>query len=617
MSQSEQREDGGAATPDGQEVSGSAPASAEDNPDLLLRSLEEDTTETEFGFARGRIFKRAAELYRISRNEAAARRCAALAALFDFMLVKRGSRRDAGHGRFHPMWESGGQAYPHVEAFTPEALDAVAAELESSSNPIHRSRCADFLWERRPHHTDARQAVEAYLAAADLYMANGWHDQVCDALDRAAELSLRLGDQGLVARAKAVAFRLAATLVEARQHPEVRWAIDGLETLVAFERRLIDDERSEIAQLAEQGATFYADEGDQHIERSFLGILAKVKETLRRPAAAREAQRRSAETYVAEADRAESSLGAVLFLKEAIQAYADLGESARIETLKRRLAVEVTASESESVTISTDVRIPTAPLHDWLAQLLAGSLEEALAMLMVTLVPNTDSVRAQAQRLRQRFPLQHMVTKMKFEGQRIVGTADSDVTHEDMSLMECYALDLSLSDIQLGLALDKLEAEKGLNPESLMSFLRKGELFDHDTLDMVGTGVERYFAKDYVSALHVLVPQLEDAIRSFLGKLELATTSFDRGLTREKPLDVVLETPQLREGLGENLATYLEVLLVRPEGRNLRNRTGHGLVKRSDCTRNNVQRILHCFLSLVRFAVVQPDVDSETPVTNA
>lgn len=612
MSEAEDRAGSAPRRTEEQGTAGDQVHRPEADPSALLRELEEDKTEWLFGFERARVFSQAADIYHTGGDVDAARRTGTLAAIFDFDLVPRSARRGEGKGRFQPQWEFGGQAYPHVDAFDSEALDAIAAELATSTNPLHRSRYADFLWERRPHHTFARQAIDAYLEAADLYVAAGRHKQLCDALDRAAELSMQLGDQALTARSKAAAFRQAGGLLAAEQHPGVRWAIDILETLLSFGRRLMDDDRSEITKLADHGATFYAADGNLHLARSFLTVLAKAYEALRRPEDAQEGRRRIAASLVDEADQAGSYLAAVYLLRQAVQAYADAGDSAGVEALKRRLSDAIVASDSEFVTFSTEVTIPTAPLRAWGDRLLIGTAEEALNRLMTSLVPSIERVRSSADRLQRKFPLRHLFSNVWFEDKRIVGSAQTEDEHGAMSFIESYLLDLQFSDLQLGLAFERLEIEKGLDTETLMQFLGQGDLFDSETLDTVVAGVERYFAQDYVSALHVLVPQLEDVLRKFLGKLGLATTSFREGLTREKTLDIVLEAAELRSMLGEDLATYFEVLLIRPAALNLRNRTGHGLVKRRDCTRTNVQRILHCYLVLTNF-VAQESAEAETP----
>ncbi|HEY8744731.1 MAG TPA: DUF4209 domain-containing protein [Chloroflexota bacterium] len=131
--------------------------------------------------------------------------------------------------------------------------------------------------------------------------------------------------------------------------------------------------------------------------------------------------------------------------------------------------------------------------------------------------------------------------------------------------------------------------------------------FDEATVEVVQVGIDRYFAEDYVSALHILVPQLEDAIRRILAILGVATTSFRDGVTQEKTLDSVLSTAELRQTLGEDLTTYLQYLLVGQRADNLRNKVAHGLVKKPGCSREVTQQILHCYVLLANFAVTGPE----------
>ena len=53
----------------------------------------------------------------------------------------------------------------------------------------------------------------------------------------------------------------------------------------------------------------------------------------------------------------------------------------------------------------------------------------------------------------------------------------------------------------------------------LTEHLSQSPFLEPDILDVVTTGIERYFGGDYVSAVHVLVPKLEKALRRTIGKL--------------------------------------------------------------------------------------------------
>ena len=56
------------------------------------------------------------------------------------------------------------------------------------------------------------------------------------------------------------------------------------------------------------------------------------------------------------------------------------------------------------------------------------------------------------------------------------------------------------------------ELEKnGLGEKILIDYLKSSRLFSEDKFGIIEKGVSRYFAKDYISSLHILTPQFESA----------------------------------------------------------------------------------------------------------
>lgn len=588
---------------------------SQDDPDALVGQLEGDIDRTRLRLQRARVFRRVAELLRAQGRDIEGQRAEWQAWLFDFMLVPRDERRSRGYGRFAPMIEMNGRAYPHVDVFPPESLLAFKDELDRSTNPIHRAMYADFIWDQREKYPGqrrdtveaARAAIDAYLEAARQYRQNKWDDQLGDALDRAAELAMSLRDTDRIGLCMQECFRLAEELIAEQQHPAVRWAIDVLETLQRFTRHLSSQDHEMIVSLAEAGAGFYAAEGDHHIQRSFMEVLAKSQRVLGRPDHVADTLTRRAETFVAEAEQATRSLAKMHFLGEALQAYQQLGDAGRTDQLKRQLSQAGLDAIAEMTTVSAEVRVPAEVAEAWVNKLLALSLEEALKVLAATkrFVPKVEQVRHEAALQRQRHPLQYLGSRHTLDSAgRIVQKAVSDEEQVAASEADVYRFDLVIRDWELGRAFDRLELERGLTAETFMLFLHSHPIFEPATLDVVAVGIERYFAGDYVSALHVLVPQLEDTLRDILARLGISRISVQEGITLEKRLDVVLTTAELRQVLGEDLATYLERFLVRRESDNLRNRTAHGLLKLEDCTRELVHRVLYCYLQLASLEIV-------------
>ena len=66
-------------------------------------------------------------------------------------------------------------------------------------------------------------------------------------------------------------------------------------------------------------------------------------------------------------------------------------------------------------------------------------------------------------------------------------------------------------------------------------------------------GIEAYLKGDHVKAVHVLIPQIEAALRALLGLLGLPTNKpmrSSKGVMQAKNLNDVLADPNVKGGLG-------------------------------------------------------------------
>ena len=99
----------------------------------------------------------------------------------------------------------------------------------------------------------------------------------------------------------------------------------------------------------------------------------------------------------------------------------------------------------------------------------------------------------------------------------------------------------------------------------------------------LGKGLFAGFVGDYVSALHLLIPQLEHIVRSALADAGLHTTSLDpSGVEHHKSLDTLLAFPEAETVLGKDLLETLKALLCDPTREGLRNLFAHGLLDDAD-----------------------------------
>ena len=160
----------------------------------------------------------------------------------------------------------------------------------------------------------------------------------------------------------------------------------------------------------------------------------------------------------------------------------------------------------------------------------------------------------------------------------------------------------------------------GLRSDHILSTLGALSL-GNDTIEILRVGYERYFAGDMVSATHVIVPRLEEVVRSFLERADVPTTTLVTGLgpdgTASRTDDATfgtllrrsaLDGRSVQDILGADLHAYLLAVLNAQSGLNLRNEFAHGLARLSHCTGTVVGIATHLLMAL---AARQSDLEPQ------
>ena len=113
-----------------------------------------------------------------------------------------------------------------------------------------------------------------------------------------------------------------------------------------------------------------------------------------------------------------------------------------------------------------------------------------------------------------------------------------------------------------------------------------------DQSPIVPKGRERLFGKaliagydrDFVTALHMLVPQIEHMVRYHLKQAGAKTTNLDsEGIENENGLSTIMDLPEAEKVFGVDLSFEIKALFCDAFGPNLRNELAHGLLDDDSC----------------------------------
>lgn len=577
-----------------------------DHPDHLREIFETDTSLSSCD--RAQLMKRAATPLTDTGRQKEANK-----AQWDAALFRHHRRRFAeeSKGRFAFTLDlSVGRVVPDPKICTEDVLDYFEQRAIETSNPVLKSWYADFIWERRRDHVFARMAIQALHETYPLHIEGGdrWQD-AADSVVRPLRLARALRVPELVNVAKSKALEALRDFMAAAVHPAVRWTLETIGAVLEG-RDVTEEETAVLLQTAEQGEQFYSAAANYRLARLFA---EQVVTLLRRSDAgdgARDAELRLGQYFESEAERADSNSAAAMHLQDAMQHYANVGSREDVTRLKMELNERWTAVQGELQTMKEEFDFPKSDVQEWARKLIALGVDHALMSLACapSLIPVIESVEDRSRKQAEQFPLQHLFTQVTLDGSRQVHRGDSPEKSDEAQLFDQYAFDVLFLSLRLDVTFGVFRDEGGLDVDALSEVLQGSPFIDGGAVEILEVGLERYLSGDYVSAMHVLIPQLEDVLRATLRRLGGSTTSIRDGVTRESDLGQVLSANELGELLGEDMIFYLRYLLVEQLGMNLRNSVAHGLIRKSECTGQVAALVL---LSL--FRLVPYKADPETP----
>jgi Domain of unknown function (DUF4209) len=137
----------------------------------------------------------------------------------------------------------------------------------------------------------------------------------------------------------------------------------------------------------------------------------------------------------------------------------------------------------------------------------------------------------------------------------------------------------------------------GLTADELVQPLAPLDL-DEGTASLIRHACDRFIQEDFVSAMHILVPHIEDVLRQHIKSLGVDTTEFRRDVgdgtsrTDDATLGALMRKSlpdgrTVKDHLGPDLWDHLDSILNSQTGLNLRNEFAHGLARPQHCSPQN------------------------------
>jgi tetratricopeptide (TPR) repeat protein len=172
-------------------------------------------------------------------------------------------------------------------------------------------------------------------------------------------------------------------------------------------------------------------------------------------------------------------------------------------------------------------------------------------------------------------------------GRRIVNMPDllSGTEEEKEKAFDAYMLQEAANNhsytgsILIGNALRIIREEHEISRSDLENIVRDNLFIPKGRELIYRDGLFEGFQGNFLTAIHILIPQLENSFREFARLCgDLVTTFEDDGKEQVKSLNSIFELPKFIDAYDEDLIFDLRSLLTEKYGSNIRNKLAHGLL---------------------------------------
>lgn len=520
---------------------------------------------------------------------------------------------------------------PDVSLVDEDVLAHWISRSQTLRHPTLRARFADLAWEMgryvRRKQKDATPSsassisisVELAYRAIDAYLeivSQSLFDDEFEAwqfLDRAIELAHSINDRGRCLKAKAALFQFQHS-AEASNPAYILWRFDEIAWNRADALNFSDAEKQCLIDILERGLAHRASLSDKKLfdPHAAMDIADRLRRRRTQRGEKAEAQLaiKTAGAAFEEAAKGADALLASAWLEDLIPRYRNEGlndDVARIEAAIRSRADE---AAGEMKKIEVPLSIPREKLDQWAEQVAGSSPEEAFRRLAAAGLIREEAARKSAQGMLKNAPLlAHMSTSiMGADGftRATVGSIYDDLDGRTIQhagdLFGWYAP-------WVYFAFNRAKEKHGIDDDGLVRWLQKCPYFAVSREPLLRAGLSAWINKQPVEAIHILVPQVEAALRDILGSLGAVTHRPDpnTGGFRVVGMGEILNHDAFKAQAPIDIRFHFRVLYSDPRGINLRNHVAHGLAHPSFLNMGVANWVVHSILLIGALRPTNPE----------
>jgi lysyl-tRNA synthetase class 1 len=496
--------------------------------------------------------------------------------------------------------------FPDVENTPPVVVLHWAERARTATHPILKSRYADLAWDMAPlignmrRDPDmARGAIDAYLDGLSPKIGLELHNQFETAL-RAFDLSGLINDAVRRERARGALMDLHRKVMKDKQG---HWWHTFERLMGDKSSGVTDEEKQELVNDFEALLTYYSDTStpekfNPHFTREVANLLIKHYARHNQPDHVKRLHEVVARTFEHFASLGNAMLAST-FLQTATDSFRDAGMQEESRRTRILMQEKIGEARSEMVPISGQVEISKDDIETFVAAVVTDDLGSTFVRIATEFLPARRMLEEQAKATLKHAPLMAHIKQTIMADDHVAAVIGSVGEDPLGRLFLEIKFSFGFSALWLQQAFDRMLEKHEVVPEHVVSWANRHGLFDD--MSLLLEGVRAWVAGDLVKAVHVLVPQVEHALRSIAGQLGRPVTKAHAkvpGVSISIGMGDILYSDEIAEALGPDLTLYFLALYADPRGLNLRNEVAHGLLGTSAIGDHLGRLLIHTLLVL-------------------
>lgn len=497
---------------------------------------------------------------------------------------------------------------PSVKTVTEQIIKYWTDRAKTAKHPVLRARYADLVWDfqrvvtnESPHYLMAQIVIDSIIEIAqrNCYVPEV---NVIRKLERALSLAITLNDNSRIKKVADATIAYEDAITDDSKLGlwgfayDLLFENDKVKLTAAQKQKLIDDLEGHLQRASKPTNK---EEIDPWAVEAAALRLAKYYRKVGRGEDTKRVIVTIGDAFMQTSSEA-SALQTSAWLQRVHATFKEFGLSDEAEKISIKLREIGEKTKSELKSISLTVKFPKEMIEKYIVALIEGNLDEVLPRIAEHYVPKKSEVEKQLKELASKAPIAFLIPRELQDnmGRPLakVGSLEEDLAGHTVKQM---SQNMAIESIFLRQVLESLVKKYPTFENLCIDYLFRSPVFEEGRKSIIEWGIKEYLNGNHMTAVNLLIPQIENALRVLLEKAGGSVLKQARdGGFHYKVLEDLLREPLLVQVLGEDIAFYFRVLLVDPRGWNLRNLVCHGLCDASEFGPSMSDRIIHVLLCL-------------------